>query len=196
MSKSTDSQLLAAARQLDEDIRRFQGLSAELSRTSVNSDKSLQRARQALEECSAHETRLAESLRAFGQAMQWVQATQQASMEAIAQAAELIARRNAERMALQERVGQLGAAARAVSAPVSNLTELDDASSGQALAPLGEVERRLDAVIAEAAEVCALAEQGDWTDLLRDTRSLREQLQAVRNRVLLMRRKLSHEAPS
>ncbi len=196
MSKTQESQLLAAARQLDDDIRRFQVLSNELSRTAVNSEKSLQRARQALEECSVHESKLAETLKAFASAMQSVQAAQHSCMEATAQAAEHIARRNAERLELQGRLQRLGEAARAASTPVSELPELDSASSAQALGPLAEVERRLDATITEATELRALAEQGDWTDLQRDTQSLREQLQTLRNRVLLMRRKLGSEAPS
>jgi hypothetical protein len=117
-------------------------------------------------------------------------------MEAVGQGTARVAARHAERVALQERVAQLSAGARAASAPMANLPELDAPDSSQMLAPLGEVERRLGLVIDEAAEVSTLAQQGDWNDLLRDTQSLREQLQSLRNRVLLMRRKLGTEAPS
>gem|GEM_PF-2986666 len=196
MTKHTESPLLAAARQLDEDLRRFHTLSQELSHGPINSEKTLRRAAQLLEACSTHESKVVESLNAFGQAMQTVQRLQQACMEAIGQGTARIAARHAERLALQERVAQLGAGARAASAPVAELPDLDAPSSDQMLAPLGEVERRLGAVIDEAAEVSALAQQGDWSDLLRDTQSLREQLQSLRNRVLLMRRKLGTQAPS
>jgi len=196
MSKNTDSPLVAAARQLDSDLRRFEELSAELGRGAINSEKSLQRARQALEACSAHEGKLAGSLSIFAQAMQGVQQTQHACMDATAQAAKRIAERHAERTTLQDRLAKLGESARAVSAPVADLGELTGAASGQILEPLAEVERRLEAVIAEATVLCEVSREGDWTDLERDTQSLREQLQALRNRVLLMRRKLSSAAPS
>jgi chromosome segregation ATPase len=196
MSKDLATSLLAAAQQLDDDLSRFQSLSSDLSRAPVNSEKTLQRARQALQACSTHEGKLAESLRAFARAMQHVQQTQHACMEATAEAARRIAQRHAERMELQDRLTRLGESARAVSTPFSELPEPSSTTSSQALAPLAEVERRLDAVIAEAAEAYALAEQGDWADLQRDTQSLREQLLSLRNRVLLMRRKLSGDAPS
>jgi DNA repair exonuclease SbcCD ATPase subunit len=196
MSKSTESPLIAAVSQLDADLRRFEQLSLELGRSPINSEKSLQRARQALEACSSHETKLAESLRAFAEAMQGVQKIQHACMDATAQAAKRISERHAERAQLQDRLAALGESARAVSAPVTELPESDGSPSSQMLGPLGEVERRLEAVIAEASELCELSRQGDWADLERDTQSLREQLQALRNRVLLTRRKLVSDAPS
>jgi hypothetical protein len=196
MTKHTESPLLAAARRLDEDLRRFQSLSQELSQGPINSEKTLRRAGQLLEACSAHESKMQESLSAFGQAIQTVQQLQQACMEAVGEGTARVAARHAERLALQERVAQLSAGARAASAPMAELPELDAPTSSQMLAPLGEVERRLGLVIDEAAQVSTLAQQGDWTDLLRDTQSLREQLQSLRNRVLLMRRKLGTDAPS
>ena len=196
MTKPTESALLAAARQLDDDLRRFQTLSQELSQGPINSEKTLRRAGQLLEACSAHESKVAESLSAFGRAIRTVQQLQQACMEAVGQGTARVAARHAERVALQERIAQLSAGARAASAPMANLPELDAPDSSQMLAPLGEVERRLGLVIDEAAEVSTLAQQGDWNDLQRDTQSLREQLQSLRNRILLMRRKLGTEAPS
>jgi hypothetical protein len=196
MSKSNESPLVVAVRQLDADLKRFEQLSSELLRSQVNSEKSLQRARLALETCSAHEAKLAESLRGFAEAMQGVQTLQHACMDATAQAAKQISERYKERAKLQERLAALGESARAVSAPVTELPASDGSASSQMLGPLGEVEQRLDAVIAEASELCELSRQGDWADLERDTQSLREQLQALRNRVLLTRRKLVSDAPS
>jgi len=200
MTKSTESPLVVAVRQLDADLRRFEQLSAELGRSAINSDKSLQRASHMLEACSVHEGKLAESLRGFAEAMQGVERLQHECMEATAAAAKRISERHTQRSKLQERLQLLGENARAVSAPVTELKASDAAgsSSGSShmLGPLGEVERRLEAVIAEAAELCELSRQGDWADLERDTQALREQLQALRNRVLLTRRKLSSDAPS
>ena len=196
MTKPAESPLLAAARQLDDDLRRFQTLSQELSHGPINSEKTLRRAAQLLEACSAHESKVVESLSAFGRVIQDVQQIQHECMEAVGQGTARIAARHAERLALQSRVAQLSAGARAASAPMAELPELDANISSQLLTPLGEVERRLGLVIDEAAEVSALAQQGDWSDLLRDTQSLREQLQSLRNRILLMRRKLGSAAPS
>ena len=196
MSKGTESPLVAAARLLADDLSRFEALSTEVGRQAINSEKSLQRARQGLLACAEHETKLAESLRSFALAMQSVQTTQHRCMDLTAAAAQRIQERQQQRADLQERLVLLGEKAREVSTPVAALPEASDALSGDMLDPLQEVERRLDAIIAEAAEVCALAQRDDWDDVERDTRSLEQQLQAVRNRVLLFRRKLSQTAPS
>jgi spore coat protein CotF len=212
MSKNSESPLVASVKQLDADVKRFEELSRDLARLQINSEKSLQRARQTLEECSAHETKLAGSLRAFAEAAQTMQQLQSACMQEIAQSTKRIAERHAERLELQQRLVAIGESARAASAPFTELhapesrpsaegeqspSPVPDGSlSDQLLEPLGEVERRLEAVIEEASALCELTHQGDWNDLERDTQSLREQLQALRNRVLLTRRKLLSDKPS
>ena len=195
MSKTAESPLLSAARTLSDDLQHFEQLSAELGRLAINSEKSLVRARKGLQECSEHEAKLAESLRGFAGAMQAMQALQQRCMEQTALAAERVRKRQEERLQLQERLQLLGDNARAVSTPVADLAEGAE-GAGDALAPMQEVARRLEAVIAEAAEVTELARQGDWADLERDTHSLEQQLQATRNRVLIGLRRLAQDAPS
>ena len=97
---------------------------------------------------------------------------------------------------LQRRLAELGQSARDVSTPVASFSEGSGAMSSDMLGPLQEVERRLDAVIAEAGEVCSLAQRDDWNDLQRDTQALQQQLQALRNKILLLRRKLAETAAS
>ena len=196
MSQRKDHPLVTAAHQLTDELGRFEAVSAELGRLAINSEKSLQRARQGLEACAEHEARLAESLREFAQAMQATQAAQLQCMEQATTAAKRVQQRQAERAELQQRIATLGQNAREVSAPVAELPEPSESLSSDMLAPLQEVERRLDAVIAEAGELSGLAEQGDWGDLQRDTQSLQQQLQGLRNKVLLCRRKLAQNAAS
>jgi chromosome segregation ATPase len=203
--------LVVAVKQLDADVRRLEELSNELGRSQINSEKSLQRARQTLEECSTHELKLAESLRAFAEAAQAMQQLQSVCMQEIAKSTQRIADRHAERIKLQDRLIAIGESARAASAPFTELkapevqqtqgehgadAAKEGSPSDHLLNPLGEVERRLDAVIEEASALCDLTHAGDWNDLERDTQSLREQLQALRNRVLITRRKLLSSAPS
>jgi hypothetical protein len=196
MSKSTESPLLIAARALSDDLQHFEQLSAELGRLVINSEKTLQRARKGLQECSEHEAKLAESLRGFAGAMQAMQAMQQRCMEQTALATERVRQRQEERAQLQQRLLSLGDNARDVSAPVAALGESSEGVANDALGPLQEVARRLELVIAEATEVTELARQGQWADLERDTHSLEQQLQAARNRVLIGLRRLAQDAPS
>ncbi|MDF3070126.1 MAG: hypothetical protein K0R38_5727 [Polyangiaceae bacterium] len=194
-SKAPESPLVTAARELTEQLARFEAQSEDLSRLTINSDKALQRARQGLEACAGHEGALSRALRAFAEAMQGVQATQQRCVEVTATTAGRIAARQAERAELQSRLATLGESARQVSAPVAELAERG-VESASLIGSLQEVERRLDGVIAEAAALWELSRAGDWADLERDTQGMRDQLQALRNRVLLMRRKLADSAPS
>ena len=194
-NKAPESPLVSAARELTEQLARFESQSEELSRLTINSDKALSRARQGLEACSTHESALARALRAFAEAMQGVQATQQRCVEVTATTASRIAARQAERFELQTRLAALGESARQVSEPVTQLSG-GGADPVTLLGSLQEVERRLEGVISEAAALGELARAGEWADLERDTHGLREQLQALRNRVLLMRRKLADSAPS
>jgi len=196
MSKVQENQLVVAARLLADELERFETLSSELGRASINSEKSLLRARQGLEACAEHEAKLAESLRGFAQAMQQTQAAQLRCIEQAGAAAARIQERQLQRAELQQRLAALGQSAREVSAPVASLPEGASGMSSEMLGPLQEVERRLDAVIAEAGEVCSLAQRDDWSDLQRDTQALQQQLQALRNKILLLRRKVAETAAS
>jgi hypothetical protein len=193
MSKKAESPLLIAAKALSDDLSRFEALSTELSHLSINSDKSLQRAGQSLQACSDHEAKLAESLRAFAEAMQQLQLTQQRCMEQAASAAAHVKKRQLERAGLEERMVALGQKARDVSLPSP---EQSATRSSELLVSLEQVEQRLSELIGEVGEVCELAQRQDWQDLTRETHTLREQLQALRNRVLLSRRKLAQNEPS
>jgi hypothetical protein len=196
MNKKPEGSLLDAARALQEDLNRFETISAELSRAPINSEKSLQRARQTLESCCEQEAKLADSLRGFAAAMQEMQLTQQRCMEMTAEATQRIQQRQEQRMALRERLVRVGESAREVSLPVAELPEESATIPVEMLASLQEVERRLSAVIGEAAEISEIAQRDEWADVERDIQALSQQLQAVRNRVLLCQRKVASRAPS
>jgi hypothetical protein len=196
MTKSTESPLLAATRALSDDLERFEKLSGELSRLVINSDKALQRAARGLLECSEHETKLAESLRGFAQAMQAMQASQQRCMEQTTLATERVRQRQQQRAQLQERLLLLSQNAGDISNLAGALPESSTDASADLLSRLQAVAERLELVIAEAGEVCQLAHDEDWTDVERDTQSLKQQLLAAKNRVRLSLSKLAENAPS
>jgi hypothetical protein len=196
MPPKDDLSLFQAAQNLEQELGRFEQLLIELGRP-VNSDKALHRARQHLEACSQCEARLAENLHAFAAAMRSMQARQQRCMEVVRTSAEHIQARHQERTALLERVANLGNRAREVSEPLTTVSEESWSNeSPELLASMKEVGTRLEAVIDEADAVGASAAEADWTDIARDAQALKQQLQAVRNRVLLGQRKLASRAPS
>lgn len=195
MSKNLESPLVSAARTLSEGLATFEALSEELSRAVINSDKSLQRARRGLQDCAAHSVQLAESLQSFADAMQRMQAAQERCLQLTAAATERVRQRQEQRARVEERLAELVARAREVGAPALELPA-GETSSSALLASLQEVMRRLDALIADAGEVAALARDDEWADLERDTRSLEQQLLATRNRAKLSLSKLAQGAPS
>src|SRR5688572_12315693 len=92
--RKTQPSLAEAAAQFEAELERFEDLAAGLERQSVTSDKTLQRARQALEACAACEQTLAANLGAFVQAMQAFQERQQRCMVNVLESAKRIEQRH------------------------------------------------------------------------------------------------------
>ena len=61
---------------------------------------------------------------------------------------------------------------------------------------VAEMSSRLEAVIEEAASVVASAKESDWTDVARDADALKQQLTAVRSKLIIGQLKLASRAPS
>jgi hypothetical protein len=196
MEKKSESPLTDAASQIEEELSRFERLLHELSRP-VSTDKALQRARVSLEECSSTEERLAGHLTAFAQAIQGIQTRQQRCMEILNERASQIQERHIDRSALVERMAMLGQRTSEISKPIASLQESAwEAVTPELLASIGEVSARLEDAIGEAGQISSSARQSDWSDLARDADALKQQLQSVRNQVLLGQRKLASRAPS
>lgn len=196
MQRKPDTALSKSATLLEEELARFEDLLQEL-KAPVNSEKALQRARHRLEECSACEEKLAEHLRAFAEAMQIMQARQQECMQLLGERAEGIQARLIDRNKLVERINQLGQQARSVSDPIVALEEPAWTSpTPELLNSVAEMSSRLEAVIEEAASVVASAKESDWTDVARDADALKQQLTAVRSKLIIGQRKLASRAPS
>jgi hypothetical protein len=196
-TKTPPGPLASAATALETEIRRYEETSAELDSLSLTSDKTLQRARKTLEECAAHQERLAVLLPAFAQAMGAAQAKQQACMDLTARATLKMKTRFEERMALLERVALLGQRAQEINEPVAAVLEGgDDKSAPDLLRSLEEVGSRTEAVIAEADALHRSAQEGEWLDIARDADTLKQQLQSARNKVLIAQRNVASRAPS
>ena len=196
-AKNPGGPLAQAAAALENELRRYEETAADLEKTALTSDKTLQRARKVLEECSAHQEKLSVLLPEFAQAMQAVQAKQQQCMETTARGTARIKERFEARMALLERVAALGQRAQEINGPVAAVMESEgEHTPADLLKSLEEVSARTEAVILEAGEVHAAAQTDDWQDIARDTDALRQQLQAARNKILVAQRSVAERAPS
>jgi hypothetical protein len=194
-NKKPTTPLSEAASGFENELRRFEEIVEQLRKLDISSEKNLQRGRKALEDCAASEQVLAAELTAFVKAMQAAQARQQTAMEQVGEAAKRLHARYNERQTLLERVARLGECARAINEPAASASEVNGDPQAM-LAVLAEVTNRTDEAIAEAAVVVRAAEEGNWQDIARDTDSLKQQLEAARNRILLAQRGIASRAPS
>jgi chromosome segregation ATPase len=196
MNKKIDSPLTEAANSIEQELSQFEKLLQELSRP-ITTEKALQRAGVSLEECTSSEERLASHLTAFGEAIQGIQARQQRCMEVLNERAAQVHSRHLDRAALVERMASLGKSTSEIIQPIASLEEAAwTAVTPELLASVGEVSARLEEAIADAGDIASAARASDWSDLARDADALKQQLQSVRNQVLLGQRKLASRAPS
>jgi hypothetical protein len=197
-SNGKPSAIAAAATAVEEDLDRYEQLSTELKNLTISSQKNLVRATKLLEESAGCEQKLAADVGALVEAMQAARTKQQSCGEATLAAAEHIQARMTQHAALMEKFATLGERARSASEPVAAVMAQHAASVDPAeLAKgLGEVTERMEVIVNETEAMIREAEAGDWSDLVREAESLKQKVQAARNKVLLTQRKVAERAPS
>lgn len=176
---------MAAAAEFERELARYEKISAELGRTSVRSHETLNRTQQLLSEAAACEEALGARLQGLLAAMNLSRDKQQACMAQTLAAARTLQERANEFTALLERVSALGQRARETSEPaIQALSETvrGDAREGLvgSLEALGE---QMVGIIHEADAIATEADRGDWPDISRDVRSLKQQVEAAYGRV-------------
>lgn len=200
MSSSTakPSAIAAAAAMFEQDLSRYEQLSSELKSIAINSQKNLLRATKLLEESAACEQKLADAVNMLVEAMQVARLKQRSCGEATLEAAKRIEARMVEHAALMNRFATLGERARSASEPVAAVMAQHAASvdPGELARGLGEVTERMDVIVSETETMIREAETGDWSDLVREAESLKQKVQAARNKVLITQRKVAERAPS
>lgn len=197
VKKGTDGALADAARALEAEVERFEGIVSEGQRLEVTTEKTLQRARALLESCADCEQRMASQLQAFVAAMQGVQERQRAGMDAVGALAARVQGRIEGRNTLLERFAALGERTVAMNEPVSRVLE-PEASGAQpaVMAALQQIVARTEEIVAEADLVANDAREGQWADIAREADALKQQVQSARNKVLQVQRRVAGGAPS
>ena len=179
--------LAAAAAAFEEELSRLQVQSAELLRAPITSDKTLVRAQKALHESSACQLRLAEKLKDVVTAIELARRTQEGCLQQMMQAAERVQTRARELTVFIERFAGLGERAHAIDEPVRAVAvrKAEGAADAELLHGLRDVLGRTEAIIREADGLAVDASASDWPDVAREASSLKQQMQAARNRLLL-----------
>jgi ABC-type transporter Mla subunit MlaD len=178
--------LTEAAAAFERELQQYERITSELNRTTVRSQKTLSRTQRLLIESTQCEEALGARLRDLLEAMNGARDTQQRCMEQTLASARGLQERANQFTALLERVAALGTRARETSEPAAKvLEESTGADQGvEIVRSLEELGDRMTGIISEAETIARDAEEGDWPDISRDVKSLKQQVQAAHGRVV------------
>lgn len=180
--------LAGAADHFEQELARYERLSGELARTSVQSEKSLGRKRQLLDQFTDSEAELGVRLKALLVAMNEARERQQHCMDVAVRAATELRERAEQFSALMDQATQLGERARAATQPADSFLSQGDAQvSSEALAPLDHVSEQIRNVLSEADALASSASEQNWPEVARDVNSLRQQLSSMHAKVTRVR---------
>ena len=208
MKKDRDeaSPLLAAAQAFDAELERFTHLTDTARQGRLDSQKALERAAEALAQIADCEEQMQLHARALMAALGTARELQESQAELASQRAEEVRQRTAVYGDLLKRFQALGTEAAelntmgqrlsAQKSKTTNQTTSEDAAGGGAggdgprelslAAGLGELSQRMAEVAEHAQGLTATARDADFEDVARQADSLRQQLLAARNKVVLL----------
>ena len=179
MTKSgPGSELAQAAMDLDRELQRFEDLSAEAARIKLTSEKSLERATQALSRAAESQDRIQGLVQKLVAAVGASRERQESEASALLARAQEIAARRGQLAALLQRMSGLGRMAKEVQERLqSGRPEVDD------------LQARMQQVADDAAGIERDAREQEFEDMSRQAETLRQQILAAKNKLGLLRKK-------
>lgn len=187
-AKTLETDLVQAAERLDEELRRFETLAQSVQKLPLNSQRNLERAASALKNIAESDSRLSVNVQALVAVIAHVRDAQLAHAQAVQTCATDLERRVAEFQKLKEHQLKLGQMASEISAVVQRIgsnssTAVEGDGAGAAF---DDAMARLSDAADVAHELTTLASEKDFSDVARETESLRQQLLAARNKMKLL----------
>jgi len=186
MAKSPDqtSELLRCAEVVERELRRLEEFSRSARNVRLSSEKNLARAARGLQQALEQQERLAQELRALGQAMGGMQARQEAAMTPLhARALELQSRmtRHGEHM---QRFAALGSKAKEVVAALVETSAAGvDAHGAAGASLLLDADQRIRDLVEEVHAMSEAAKADDFPEIAKEAHSLEQRLRAARDRL-------------
>jgi len=199
-SKGSDSPLVASAEAFAETLKRFAALSDGLRKGSLDSQRNLERAAEALKQIAGCEEDLQAHAQALMTALGAARDAQQTQAEAIRVRALEIQGRTEEFAQLMRGFEAIGKDAAALNVSAQQLaarkrTPDEMVKDGELLAGLDELQERMTNVLASGERLAEDARRADFEDLSRKIDSLRQQILAARNKIGLLKEALLRAAP-
>jgi len=200
-SKSgADSPLVASAEAFDATLKRFAALSDGLRKGALDSQRNLERAAEALKQVAGCEEELQANAQALMAALGIARDAQQTQAELVRVRALEIQARGEELARLMrgfEAIGQDAAALNTSAQQLASRKRTPDemVKDGALLAGLDELRERMTGVLAAGEKLAADARAVDFEDLARKVDSLRQQILAARNKIVLLKEAIVRAAP-
>ena len=176
---------------LDRELAKFESLSQELDRTSVQSDKGYEKALTLSKEINACRERMESGMRTLGQTLNAVQQSQEQAEKVIAARLVTIEERRQQVDSLSARFRSLGAMVHQINATVGEVRaqtaealSVDERSTWMNRLP--EFEVHMGTLVEEARKLMEEARSANMASLERNADALRKSLAAARNRVRLL----------
>jgi hypothetical protein len=170
--KSTDNELVAAARALDSELSKYEDGVSSYIKLALTSKKGLERASALLEELAEAEDRAGQQAQLLVKAVAATTARQTARLDEVRAKAIELSERKAAFNALVANFESLGKGASAI-----NERLLAEPSAGG-------VDAELNALVARAEELVALAKSQHFDDVAHLADGLRQQVSAIRGKLL------------
>ncbi|MGA9525828.1 MAG: hypothetical protein WBV82_30495 [Myxococcaceae bacterium] len=194
-----ESELTLAAEALEKELREFEKLAEAVQRAPLGTEKQLGRAAKTLNDAAESDARLVQLAGTLLNAITRARTRQQEQAAVINARAEEIQARAAELQSLMERFGDLGRTASELNQHVQNMAAshtggtMGDKAQTFATALL-EVQSRMSSVAEEAGAIAEDASKRGFSEIARDSDSLRQQLLAARNRLHLLQQSIGGSA--
>ena len=199
-TKPEEAPLVAAAEAFDETLQRFAALANGLRKGSLDSQRNLERAAEALKEVATCEEELQAHAQALMSALGRARDAQQAQAETVRVRALEIQARSEDLARLMRGFEAIGKDASALNASAQQLaarkrTPDEMVKDGQLLAGLDALQERMTAVLTAGETLADEARAADFDDLAAKVDSLRQQILAARNKINLLKEALVRAAP-
>ena len=199
-AKPTDSPLLASADAFENALRRFAALADGLRKGTLDSQRNLERAAEALKQVASCEEEMQIHAQALMAALAHARDAQQAQAETVRVRALEIQGRTEELARLMRGFEAIGKDAAELNASAQQLaarkrTPDEMVKDGELLAGLDELQEKMSSVLQGAEQLAADARAADFEDLSRKVDSLRQQILAARNKIGLLKEALVRAAP-
>jgi hypothetical protein len=190
--KRAPGEVTTAAQALEEALLAFERTAAGASRIPLSSQRNLQKAAQAITEAAGHQPAIGEGIQQMLAALNAARDRNARTAEELAAFGERVATRSQECTALLVRFGELGEQARELSEGMRDLSgpEAAQLASAEKLARLGPVEQKMSGLVDDAGALAKDAREADFGEVGQQAEQLRQQMQAARNKVMLLVRKL------